>query len=157
MSVLRLMLASYFYTITLKMSIFTIKWCSHKVGVDRFGDHAQDVASLQCVVAVVVMGGVFEDEAALQRVPINLSLHADVVGLQQLLIFKEDTHIGQRLASDDEQHARVVPFLRVLETHDGGRDCRRDGKMKTITHSDATHSYKNTQRFLDCSGFHLKT
>lgn len=97
------------------------------MGVHRFGGHAQAVASLQCVVAIVVVGGVFEDEAALERVPVNLSLHADVVGLLQLGVFVEEAHGGFRLASDDEHHARVVPFLRVIETQYGGRDCGRDG------------------------------
>lgn len=94
------------------------------MGVDRFTGHAQKVASLQGVVAIVVVGGVFKDEAALERVPVNLGLHADVVSLRQLDVSVEEVHRGRRLAPDDEQHASVVPFLRVLEAHDGGRDCR---------------------------------
>lgn len=94
------------------------------MGVDCFGDHAQKVASLQGVVAIVVVGGVFKDEAALKWVAIYLGLHADIVGLRQLDVSVEKAHRGERLASDDEQHARVMPFLRVLEAHDGGRDCR---------------------------------
>lgn len=71
----------------------TIKRRSHEVGVDRFVGHAQGVASLQGVVAIVVVGGVFEDEAALERVPVNILVYANVFGLLQLHIFVEEAHL----------------------------------------------------------------
>lgn len=110
------------------------------MGEDRFVGHAQGVVSLQCVVAIVVVGWVFEDETALDRVSVNLTCHVDVVGLLQLHISVEEAHRGQRLAADDEQHTRVMPFLRVLKSYNGGRDCRhesvteREKKIFTVVH-----------------------
>lgn len=117
---------------SIKFFFFTIKRRSHEVCIDCFGGHTQVVTSLECVVAVVVVGGVFEDEAALQRVSVNVGRHADVFGLRQLGVFVEEAHLGQRLASDDKHHARVVPFLWFFKAYDGRRDCRRDTERWSV-------------------------
>lgn len=57
--------------------------------VHSFGDGTQKVAGFQGVVAVVVVGGVTEGEAALQIVLVDLHLRADVITHRDLLVLVE--------------------------------------------------------------------
>ena len=56
-----------------------------EVGIEGPGGGAQGVAGLQGVVPVVQVGGVPEEQAALQGVLVGVQLQADHVGLDQVL------------------------------------------------------------------------
>ena len=64
-------LSGFFHTLTIR-----IKRLIEEVAIHHLGGHAQEVAGLQCVVAVVVMRGVFEGQTALQVVLVDLHLCA---------------------------------------------------------------------------------
>lgn len=90
------------------------------MGVYSFDSHAQEVAGLQCVVAVVVVGGVFKHQASLQTVLIDLHLRADVLGLLDLVALVKPPQGGQGVPAHGEDHTRVVPSLGLLEVYDDG-------------------------------------
>lgn len=96
------------------------------MGVHSFDSHAQEVAGLQRVIAIVVVCWVFEHEASLQVVLIDLHIWTNVIVGLDLLALIVPPQGGQGVRTNRENHACVVQFLRLLKLNDDGRDCRRE-------------------------------
>lgn len=98
------------------------------MGVHSFDSHAQEVAGLQCVIAIVVVCWVSEHEASLQVVLIDVHLWTNICGRLDLLALIVPPQGGQGVRTHREDHACVVPLLRLLKLNDDRRDCRRETK-----------------------------
>lgn len=114
----------------IEFNLHTLKRWLQEVGVYSFDSHAQEVASLQCVVAIVVVGGVLKHQASLPIVLISLHVWADVFGLLDLLALVEPPQGGQWLPADGEDHTCVVPSLGFLELYDDRRNYRKELKVQ---------------------------
>lgn len=102
------------------------------MGVHSFDGHAQEVAGLQSVIAIVVVCGVFEHEASLKAVLIEIHFWMDIFCRLDLLAIIVPTEGGQGVCTHREYHTRVMPLLWLLKLNDDRKDCRRETKYVYI-------------------------
>lgn len=93
--------------------------------IHRLGDCSQRVAGLQSVVAVVDVCWVLEGQAALQVVLVEVHLGPNVVVLQNLLLLVEPAQLGMGVTPNRELDAGVVALLRLSQSQDDRRNCRK--------------------------------
>lgn len=107
------------------MTALTVTWHStvrtfwkgrgQEVPIHCLGGGAQEVGGLQGIVAIVVVCGVLEGQAALQVVLEDVHLRAHIVTLRDLLALVEPAQGGVGGATHRELDAGVVTPLRFVQ------------------------------------------
>lgn len=94
------------------------------MAIDGLVGCAQGVLGDEGIVAVVVVGGLVEEQAALGDLALLVVLHVDDLGLTQRLPVVQPVQCGRRVAAHHELDAMFQAQLRLLQAHHARGVCR---------------------------------
>ena len=114
-------------------STLTWKGLLEEVAIDGLVGGAQGVLGDEGVVAVVVVGGLVEEQAALGDLALLVVLHVDDLGLAQRLAVVQPVQRGRRVAAYHELDAVLQAQLRLLQAHHTWGVCQGTGQLKPRT------------------------
>lgn len=104
-------------------SCLTWKGLLKEVAVDGLVGCAQGVLGNEGVVAIVVVGGFVEKQAALRDLPLLVVVHVNDLGLPQWLPIVQPVQRGCRIATHHKLNAVLQAYLRLHQAHHTWRVC----------------------------------
>lgn len=94
------------------------------MAIDGLVGCAQGVLGDECVVAIVVVGGLVEEQAALGDLALLVVLHVGDLGLTQRLPVVQPVQRGRRVATHHKLNAVFQAQLWLLQAHHSWGVCR---------------------------------
>ena len=114
-------------------STLTWKGLLEEVAIDGLVGGAQGVLGDEGVVAIVVVGGLVEEQAALGDLALLVVLHVDDLGLAQRLAIVQPVQRGRWVAAYHELNAVLQAQLGLLQAHHTWGVCQGTGQLKPRT------------------------
>lgn len=94
-----------------------------EVAIDSLVGCTQGILSNEGVVAVVVVGGLVEEQAALRDLTLLVVVHVNDLGLPQWLSIVQPVQRGCRVATHHKLNAMFQTYLRLHQAHHTWRVC----------------------------------